>query len=371
MDGFAATGMDEAAFGEKKGLGEGLRTFDAFPKTKATYTTRHARGGQWTILLLAVCSFLSVAELARWWRGAETHNFSVEKGVGHSLQINLDTVVAMRCGDLHVNVQDASGDRILAGEKLKKDDTAWAQWAGSPGIHTLGAGVDDGDDAVEVEHVQDVLGAARGRRKFARTPRLRGEAGACRIYGSLELNKVQGDFHITARGHGYMDFGQHMEHDTFNFSHIVNELSFGPFYPSLTNPLDSTVATTPSHFFKYQYFLSIVPTIYTARSSASRTSVATNQYAVTSQSYAIGERSIPGIFFKFDIEPILLLVRSERQGFLAFLLRVVNVVSGVLVAGGWGYGLVGWAADVLGRRRAGGGEGVLNGRVRGGEEQEE
>ena len=30
MNGFAANGLDEASFGEKKGLSEGLRTFDAF-----------------------------------------------------------------------------------------------------------------------------------------------------------------------------------------------------------------------------------------------------------------------------------------------------------------------------------------------------
>jgi hypothetical protein len=28
----------------------------------------------------------------------------------------------------------------------------------------------------------------------------------------MEGNKVQGDFHITARGHGYMEMGQHLDH---------------------------------------------------------------------------------------------------------------------------------------------------------------
>jgi hypothetical protein len=65
----------------------------------------------------------------------------------------------------------------------------------------------------EEEDVHDYLGKARGKKKFAKTPRLRGkDADACRIYGSLDGNKVQGDFHITARGHGYMEFGQHLDH---------------------------------------------------------------------------------------------------------------------------------------------------------------
>jgi hypothetical protein len=37
-------------------------------------------------------------------------------------------------------------------------------------------------------------------------------ADACRIYGSLEGNKVQGDFHITARGHGYRENAPHLDH---------------------------------------------------------------------------------------------------------------------------------------------------------------
>lgn len=145
----------------------------------------------------------------------------------------------------------------------------------------------------------------------------------------------------------------------FNFSHIINELSFGPFYPTLHNPLDHTYSTTPTTFFKYQYYLSIVPTLY----SSTRRQIRTNQYAVTSQSHAVNERNVPGVFFKFDIEPILLDVREEREGWLKLVVRVVNVVSGVLVAGGWCYQFVGRGREVLGRKgRKGNGEGILHGR---------
>lgn len=155
----------------------------------------------------------------------------------------------------------------------------------------------------------------------------------------------------------------------FNFSHIINELSFGPLYPSLLNPLDKTYAITPEHFFKYQYYCSVVPTIYTRSPTPtpqSASTIFTNQYAVTSQSHTVPERSIPGIFFKFDIEPILLTIREERGGFMALMVRVVNVVSGVLVGGGWCYQLAGWAKEVLGGRRRGGGDyGVLHGGMNG------
>ncbi len=67
--------------------------------------------------------------------------------------------------------------------------------------------------------------------------------------------------------------------------------------------------------------------------------VFTNQYAVTEKSHLVGERSVPGVFFKYDIEPVMLLIERERAGVLRLLVRLVNVVSGVLVAGAWCYQL--------------------------------
>lgn len=89
--------------------------------------------------------------------------------------------------------------------------------------------------------------------------------------------------------------------------------------------------------------------------------IMTNQYAVTEQSKEVNERmAIPGIFVKYDIEPILLAVYENRDNLLLFFIRLINVVSGVLVAGHWGYTLTEWAREVLGkRRRSSGGEGML------------
>ncbi|QDS75873.1 hypothetical protein FKW77_001834 [Venturia effusa] len=348
--------LDDDAFGEAKGIS--VKAFDAFPKTKPSYLTKSHTGLPWTILLIVASISLILSETRRWFAGEISHSFSVEKGISHQLQINLDIVVAMKCSDIHINVQDAAGDRILAGDMLRKDPTTWGQWNQKWATHTLADDIDDHDYGLgDEEDVHDYLGAAKKtKKKFRKTPRLRGPANACHVYGSIESNKVQGDFHITARGHGYMEFGMHLDHNDFNFSHIVNTLSYGPNYPMLINPLSNTRATTDDHFYKFQYYTNIVPTIYTTETnevslspprhildpshanyqpSYSSNTVWTNQYAVTSQSHAVGENYIPGIFFKYDIEPLLLVVREDRGDFLALLVRLVNVVSGVLVAGSW------------------------------------
>ncbi|KAK4691178.1 hypothetical protein P7C71_g5770, partial [Lecanoromycetidae sp. Uapishka_2] len=164
MNGFGDHGLDESAFGEKKGFSEGIRSFDAFPKTKPTYTRRSSSGGYATLALIIVSTVLSFTEFRRWYSGHETHLFSVEKGVSHELQINLDIVVPMLCSDLHINVQDASGDRILAGDMLQRDPTSWEQWVDvDRGVHKL----ESGEMVKEMEedtHVGHVLGEVRSQK---------------------------------------------------------------------------------------------------------------------------------------------------------------------------------------------------------------
>ncbi|KAK3351924.1 endoplasmic reticulum vesicle transporter-domain-containing protein [Neurospora tetraspora] len=370
--------LDDDAFGAKGG--SIVSAFDAFPKSKPQYVTRTTAGGKWTVFVTLISFILFWSEASRWWRGSESHTFAVEKGVSHSLDINLDIVVKMKCQDIHINVQDAAGDRILAASKLHRDPTVWQHWVDNKGIHKLGRDahgkvvtgeeyLQGHDEGFGEEHVHDIVALGRRRAKWARTPRLWGATpDSCRVFGSLELNKVQGDFHITAKGHGYMEFGQHLDHSAFNFSHIISELSYGPFLPSLVNPLDQTVNIASANFHKFQYFISVVPTVY----SSSGKSIVTNQYAVTEQSQEVTERIIPGIFVKYDIEPILLNIVEERDSFLVFLIKVVNVISGALVAGHWGYRISDWCQEVWGkrRRRAGGpSEGMLGGK--GGQERDE
>jgi len=114
-------------------------------------------------------------------------------------------------------------------------------------------------------------------------------------------------------------------------------------------------------FYKFQYFLSIVPTTYITGGRK----LFTNQYSVTEQDRQTTPQNVPGIFWKFDIEPISLTVEDSRTPILAFLVRLANIIGGVMVAGGWIYkltdGLIGFALP--GRRaRRGTASSMLNGR---------
>ena len=66
---------------------------------------------------------------------------------------------------------------------------------------------------------------------------------ACRIFGSLILNKVAGNFHITA-GHslalprGHIHISAFMSESDYNFTHRINRFSFGDPSPGIMHPLE-------------------------------------------------------------------------------------------------------------------------------------
>lgn len=66
---------------------------------------------------------------------------------------------------------------------------------------------------------------------------------ACRIHGSLNLNKVAGNFHITAGKslslpQGHIHISAFMTDRDYNFTHRINRFSFGGPSPGIVHPLE-------------------------------------------------------------------------------------------------------------------------------------
>ena len=160
---------------------------------------------------------------------------------------------------------------------------------------------------------------------------------ACRFLGSFNAQKVAGMLHVTALGHGYG--GMHVDHSLMNFTHRIDRLSFGPLYPGLKNPLDHTLEVANEPFGNFQYFLAVVPTIYVNRVTMFFESVLlTNQYSVTEHYKSMDPdhpESFPGIFIKYEIEPISVRITAKHLGFIQFLTRFCGIIGGVFVSAGY------------------------------------
>ncbi|CEP20587.1 unnamed protein product [Cyberlindnera jadinii] len=274
-----------------------------------------------TFLLLL---FLTWVEIGSFFGGEVDHQFHVDNTVSRNMTINLDILVAMPCNFIQTNVRDLTYDRFLAAEKL--------QYEGMSFFLPHGYQVNSERHIVTPE--LDEIMAEGIRAEFLRRESTGHNLGspACHIFGSIPVNRVAGDFHITAKGFGYRDRTQ-VQVESLNFTHVISEFSFGDFYPYIDNPLDATAKTTEENLKSYTYFLTVVPTVYKKLGVA----VNTNQYSVGVQekTYTVENRGPPGIFFKYDFEPLLLVVEDQRMSFTTFLVRLATIYGGIIVCAQW------------------------------------
>lgn len=74
-----------------------LNSFDAFSKTQATYKERTTRGGLLTVLVGIIVGLLVWYEAREYLFGEANYEFSVDRGLGTTLQLNFDATVATPC----------------------------------------------------------------------------------------------------------------------------------------------------------------------------------------------------------------------------------------------------------------------------------
>jgi len=164
----------------------------------------------------------------------------------------------------------------------------------------------------------------------------------CEVYGFLLVNKVAGNFHF-APGKSFQQHHMHV-HDLqpfkfseFNLSHSIVRLSFGNEFPGIVNPLDGVDKVEEKGSGMFQYFVKIVPTIY---QSLDGVIINTNQFSVTEHYRMLaakgeqGGHGLPGVFFMYDLSPIMVRVTEKQRSFAHFLTGVCAIVGGVFTVAG-------------------------------------
>jgi len=170
----------------------------------------------------------------------------------------------------------------------------------------------------------------------------------CRIYGYLEVPRGKGDFHIAA-GTGFSQKHEEHQHhihqidwsriDKFNISHVVNKLSFGPAIPNVANPLDQHGITAYS-LAQHIYMIQVIPTTYDNGNDMFHT----NQYSFTQHHHHVQMGPafvLPGVYFRYDINPLMIHIHSKDQSFANFLTRLCAIIGGLYVVFGIVYSLTG------------------------------
>ncbi|KAF8224086.1 DUF1692-domain-containing protein [Tricholoma matsutake] len=321
-----------------------LAKFDAFPKLPSTYKSRSESRGFMTVFVALLALLLMLNDIGEYVWGWRDEEFSIDSNKSSYLSINVDISVAMPCKYLSVDLRDAVGDRLMLSGGLQRDGTLFdTSQAKAFKAHS---------EALSVRQAISQSRKSRGffsffKRKepeFKPTYKHEAAGSACRIYGTLLVKRVTANLHITSLGHGYVSY-EHVPHDKMNFSHVTNEFSFGPHFPDITQPLDYSFEVTNQPFTAYQYFLHVVPTTYIAPRSPP---LRTNQYSVTHYKRLLDQhRGTPGIFFKFELDPLSITIHQRTTTFTQLLIRCVGVLGGVFVCMGYAIRITTRAVEVV------------------------
>jgi len=162
----------------------------------------------------------------------------------------------------------------------------------------------------------------------------------CQVYGYLLVNKVAGNFHFAPgksfqQAHMHVHDLQPFKNQAFNLSHTIQRLSFGREFPGIVNPLDNVQKMSDKDGSSmYQYFIKVVPTVYEGLNGKL---INTNQFSVTEHFKTIkgdGGHGLPGIFFMYELSPIMVKFTEHTQSFAHFLTGVCAIIGGVFTVAG-------------------------------------
>ncbi|KAF6759745.1 endoplasmic reticulum-golgi intermediate compartment protein 2 [Ephemerocybe angulata] len=325
-----------------------LTKFDAFPKLPKAYKARSESRGFLTLGVLLLALLLMLNDIGEYLYGWPDHEFGVDMDTTSFLPVNLDMTVNMPCHFLSVDLRDAMGDRLFLTGGFRRDGT----------FFDVGQATALKEHAAALSANQAIAQSRKSRGFFSfltwKKPKTQAEfkptynhqedGSACRIWGTMFVKRVTANLHVTTLGHGYASY-EHVDHKAMNLSHVISEFSFGPYFPSIVQPLDNSFEVTDKNFVAYQYFLHIVPTVYV---TPSQPPLHTHQYSVTHYTKELDHhRGTPGIFFKFEIDPIRLTHHQRTTTFLQLLIRCVGVIGGVFVCTSYAIRITTRAVEVV------------------------
>nr|ACN10210.1 Endoplasmic reticulum-Golgi intermediate compartment protein 2 [Salmo salar]ACN12565.1 Endoplasmic reticulum-Golgi intermediate compartment protein 2 [Salmo salar] len=223
-----------------------VKELDAFPKVPESYVETTATGGTVSLIAFTAMALLAFLEFFVYRDTWMQYEYEVDKDFSSKLRINIDITVAMRCQFVGADVLDLA-ETMVASDGLHYEPVTFDL---SPQQRLWHRTLLMIQDRLREEHsLQDVIfkTVLKGS-PTALPPREDSPSqspAACRIHGHLYVNKVAGNFHITVgkaiphpRGHAHL--AALVSHDTYNFSHRIDHLSFGEEIPGIINPLDGT-----------------------------------------------------------------------------------------------------------------------------------
>ncbi|VFQ90915.1 unnamed protein product [Cuscuta campestris] len=327
------------------GVKQAIKAIDAFPRAEEHLLQKTKSGALVSIVGLVIMATLFLHELRYYLTTNTVHQMAVDLKRGETLPIHINmSFPSLPCDVLSVDAIDMSGKH-----EVDLDTNIWKLRLNRDGYII---GTEYVSDLVEKEHSKEhsghnhddhkdhqkdlhLQGFDEEAEKFIKKVKQALDNGeGCRVYGTLDVQRVAGNFHISV--HGLNIFVAQMifqGSNHVNVSHVIHDLSFGPKYPGIHNPLDGTERILHGASGTFKYYIKIVPTEYRY---LSKEVLPTNQFSVTEYYSPIHEfdRAWPAVYFLYDLSPITVTIREERRNFLHFITRLCAVLGGTFALTG-------------------------------------
>lgn len=350
-----------------------LKRVDVYPKLHREFKVQTELGGTVAIISIVIMIVLFLSELSDYLTVRTHEHMVVDSTINEKLQVNIDiSFPAINCRDAHLNAMDVAGDLQMnlhqsikkmrldpKGNQLGRPITMTSSnvqtqvdlppdYCGScyEATHPMGKKCCNTCDEVKEAFINSdiALDEAEKKEQCIREnvleETLAQDGEGCRFQGQMMVNRVAGNFHV-ALGRTFHREGR-LVHQfrpgqelTFNASHIVHSLSFGTPYAGTKNPLDGMKKTADRVGAVFQYYIKIVPTIYSDISS----DVHSYQFSYTEQTRYLNPygqmTALPGTFFVFDLSPFMVKVDNDRIPFTHFLTKICAIIGGMVSISGF------------------------------------
>lgn len=320
-----------------------VRELDAFPKVPDSYVEASPIGGTVSVCCWLAILWLVYSETKYWLDSRFVFKFTPDTDFDAKLKINIDLTVATPCNFVGADIVDSTNQNIFKFGNLKQEDTWWElnheQRTHFDTMRSLNSYLRE-----EFHALQILLWKSGQAAMFGTLPARKDEPkwpkDACRIHGSLTLNKVSGNFHVSAGRPlslpvGHVHLTPFMSDRAMNFSHRIHKFSFGDPSPGIIHPMEGDEKITGKSAMLYQYFIQVVPTDVDTFFSKMQT----YQYSVKDHDRPIdhrnGSHGVSGIFFKYDMSALKVHVIQERDSIGQYLTRLSSMICGLYVCSGF------------------------------------
>ncbi|KAK7832252.1 endoplasmic reticulum-golgi intermediate compartment protein 2 [Quercus suber] len=191
---------------------QAIKSIDAFPRAEDHLLQKTQSGALVSVVGLAIMALLFLHELRYYLTTYTVHQMSVDLKRGETLPIHINmTFPSLPCDDGNKDEHEDSDQKFQFFDQAAEN---------------------------MIKKVKQALAHGEG----------------CRVYGVLDVQRVAGNFHISVHGLNIYVAQMIFEGSIHvNISHIIHDLSFGPKYPGIHNPLDGTerILHDTSGTFKY------------------------------------------------------------------------------------------------------------------------